>query len=267
MQHLTRKQESLIRSLSTRHGRKESGLCFCDGLRSGGEILSLRPDLVELLVFREGTLFPEAAKQPELQEKIVVLQEKEFSKVRDTVVSQGMIVVARRPEEPAADAPLEGSFVLVLDKVGDPGNLGTIIRTARAAGLKEIFLTEGSADAFSDKVIRSASGAQFAVAIRCFGNLAETAEALKKKGIERFFRTTPCGGKSLYKEELLYEKSAVILGSEGAGADPLELSFDVVIPMPGDAESLNVAQAATIVLFEYVRRWDLMREKDFIAGR
>lgn len=257
MQHLTRKQEALIRSLSTRHGRKESGLCFCDGIRSGGEILSLRPDLVELLIVREGTILPEAAKQEVLQEKLVILQEKEFAKLRDTVASQGMIVVARRPENPAKDAPLKDPFVLVLDKVGDPGNLGTIIRTARAAGLKEIFLTEGSADAFSDKVIRSASGAQFAVTVRCLGTLAETAESLKAKGIGRFYRTTPNGGKSLYREESLYEKSAVILGSEGNGADALETALDVIIPMPGDAESLNVAQAATIVLFEYVRRWDM----------
>ena len=76
------------------------------------------------------------------------------------------------------------------------------------------------------------------------------------KGIKNFFRTTPNGGRSLYREEALYEKSAVILGSEGAGADELDGAKDVIIPMPGDAESLNVAQAATIVLFEYVRRWD-----------
>ena len=257
MQHLTRKQEALIRSLSTRHGRKESGLCFCDGIRSGGEILSLRPDLVELLIIREGTILPEAAKQEILQDKLIVLAENEFAKLRDTVVSQGMIVVARRPALPAKEAPVTDPFVLVLDKVGDPGNLGTIIRTARAAGLKEIFLTEGSADAFSDKVIRSASGAQFAVAVRCLGSLAETAELLREKGIRWFFRTTPNGGKSLYREEFLYEKSAVILGSEGNGADALENAADVIIPMPGDAESLNVAQAATIVLFEYVRRWDV----------
>lgn len=253
---LTKKQLSIIRSLSTRHGRKESGLCFCDGIRSGGEILALRSDLVEYLLVREGTVLPEVAKNPQLAEKTCFLPEQEFEKLRDTGSSQGMIVVARRPPPVSPDAPLQGDFVLVLDKVGDPGNLGTIIRTARAAGLKEVFLTSGSADAFSDKVIRSASGAQFALSIRCLGNLEETAGKLREKGIKTFFRTTPNGGKSLYKEEALYEKTAIILGSEGSGADELDGAKDVIIPMPGDAESLNVAQAATIVLFEYVRRWD-----------
>ena len=253
---LTKKQLSTIRSLSTRHGRKESGLCFCDSIRSGGEILALRSDLVEFLIVREGTGLPEVAKTPQIMEKTCVLPEHEFEKLRDTGSSQGMIVVANRPQVPPPDAPLQGNFVLVLDKVGDPGNLGTIIRTARAAGLKEIFLTTGSADAYSDKVIRSASGAQFALAVRCLGDLSQTAEKLREKGIKNFFRTTPNGGRSLYREEALYEKSAVILGSEGAGADELDGAKDVIIPMPGDAESLNVAQAATIVLFEYVRRWD-----------
>lgn len=256
MSLLTKKQISLIRSLSGRHGRRESGLCFCDGIRSGCEILSLRPDLVEYVILREGGKIPEEATKECLLDKRVILPEHEFEKLQDTIVSQGMIVVARRPETVQEDSPLKDTFALVLDKVGDPGNLGTIIRTARAAGIKEIFLTKGSADAYSDKVIRSASGAQFAVAVRTLGNLTQTAEKLRKMGIERFFRTTPGGGKSVYKEPLLYEKSAVILGSEGTGADELEGSCDVVIPMPGDAESLNVAQAATIVLFEYVRRWD-----------
>lgn len=231
-------------------------MCFCDGIRSGGEILSLRPDLVEFLLVREGTILPECAKKECLSEKTFILPANEFDKLRNTVASQGMIVVARKPEMPPEDAPLKDPFVLILDKVGDPGNLGTIIRTARAAGLKEIFLTEGSADAFTDKVIRSASGAQFAVEVRSLGSLAETAEKLKAKGIKYFFRTTPNGGDSLYREKRLYDKSAIILGSEGAGADFLQGALDVVIPMPGDAESLNVAQAATIVLFEYVRRWD-----------
>ncbi|MBO4303224.1 MAG: RNA methyltransferase [Lentisphaeria bacterium] len=254
MASFAKKHLSLIRSLSSRHGRKESGLCFCDGIRSGSEILSLRPDLVEYLFVRDGLALPELAEREEFADKKIVLPRAEFDKLRNTEVSQGLIVVARRPETLPEDAPLQGPFSLILDKVGDPGNLGTIIRTARAAGLREIFLTEGSADAFSDKVIRAASGAQFAVAVRSSGTLSETAENLRKKGVERFFRTAPRGGKNLYAEESLYEKSAIVLGSEGAGADPLANAADVTIPMLGDAESLNVAQAATIVLFEYVRR-------------
>lgn len=256
---LTKRQESLLRLLSTRHGRKGSSYCFCDGIRSGGEILSLRPDLVEYCVLRKGTALPaERCGAFHAPEKIVTLEEKEFSRLADTVNSQGMLVVARRPEEIPEDSPLKDPFALVLDRIGDPGNMGTILRTARAVGLKEVFLTRGCADPYSAKVIRSASGAQFALHIRRGGDLEEMGRHLSRLGVERFFRTTPGGGKSLYKEPALFVKSAIVMGSEGGGADPLPGACDVIIPMPGDAESLNVAQAATIVLFEHVRRLEEM---------
>lgn len=252
---LTKRQESLLRLLSTRHGRKGSNYCFCDGIRSGGEILSLRPDLVEYCILRKGVSLPvERCGNFHAPEKVISLEEKEFARIADTVNSQGMLVVARRPEETPEDAPLVDPFALVLDRIGDPGNMGTILRTARAAGLKEVFLTKGCADPFSAKVIRSASGAQFALHIRQGGDLCEMGKTLQHLGVKAFFRTTPGGGKSLYKEPLLFTKSAIVMGSEGGGADPLPGAQDVIIPMPGDAESLNVAQAATIVLFEYVRR-------------
>ena len=252
---LTKRQESLLRLLSTRHGRKGSDYCFCDGIRSGGELLSLRPDLIEYCVLRKGVELPrERCGKFHDPEKIVTLEEKEFSRIADTVHSQGMLVVARRPESLPETAPLMDPFALLLDRIGDPGNMGTILRTARAAGLKEVFLTRGCADPFSAKVIRSASGAQFALHIRQGGDLEEMGELLRDLGVKRFFRTTPGGGKSLYRESRLFTESCIVMGSEGGGADPLSGAMDVIIPMPGDAESLNVAQAATIVLFEYVRR-------------
>ena len=149
---------------------------------------------------------------------------------------------------------LSDPWVLLLDRVMDPGNFGTILRTARAAGLHEIVVVKGGVDPFGEKALRAGMGAQFAMGIRKFDSLADAAEHLKEMGVKTFYRTEPAGGNSIFKEEGLFEKSAIILGNEANGADPLDGSVPLVIPMPGSAESLNVAQAGTVVLFEYVRR-------------
>lgn len=252
MLRLTKRQESMILALSSRHGRRKSEFCLCDGLRSSSEILSLRPDLIEFIILRKGVNF-----KLEYPLEPVVLEEKEFSRFSGTVTSQGIIVVARRPEYVASTTPPADSFALVLDRIGDPGNLGTIIRTARAAGLKEIWLVRGTVDPFSEKVLRAASGAQFSLGIRVADSLDDMAQLLKKHGIERFYRTLPDAGESVFRTSGLFEKSAIILGSEAQGVATLENSLPLNIPMPGTAESLNVAQAATIILFEYVRRMEI----------
>lgn len=246
---LTKRQASLIASLRSRHGRKDSGLCLCDGLRACSEVIALRPDLLDLIVIRE-----DFRAEIEYPIEPVILPAQEFDKLAQTVNSQGIITVSRRPEPIAPDAPLSDPFVLVLDQVRDPGNFGTIIRTARAAGLHEIVLTKGSADPFHDKVIRSASGAQFALGMRYFDDLESMAEILRARGIEKFYRTLPAGGDNLFRAEGVFQKSAIILGCESTGVSELEGSAGLNIPMPGTAESLNVAQAATIILFDYVRR-------------
>lgn len=246
---LTKRQASLIASLRSRHGRKDSGLCLCDGLRACSEVIALRPDLLDLIVIRE-----DFCAEIGYPIEPVILPAQEFDKLAQTVNSQGIITVSRRPEPIAPDAPLSDPFVLVLDQVRDPGNFGTIIRTARAAGLHEIVLTKGSADPFHDKVIRSASGAQFALGMRYFDDLESMVDILRAQGIEKFYRTLPAGGDNLFRAEGVFQKSAIILGCESTGVSELEGSAGLNIPMPGTAESLNVAQAATIILFDYVRR-------------
>ena len=246
---LTRKQESLIRSLGTRHGRRESGFCLVEGVRTAREAVILRPDLVELCILREGTEFPES-----IEEKTVILPEKQYAALCSTVNSQGVLLLCREPGFLTLETPLSDPWVLLLDRVMDPGNFGTILRTARAAGLHELVVVKGGVDPFGEKALRAGMGAQFTMGIRKFDSLADAAEHLRKMGVKTFYRTEPAGGNSIFKEDCLFEKSAIILGNEANGADPLDGSVPLVIPMPGSAESLNVAQAGTVVLFEYVRR-------------
>lgn len=102
--------------------------------------------------------------------------------------------------------------------------------------------------------MRSASGAQFALSVREHGTLDEVVALLRAKGFRRIFRTAPGGGRNVFTEPELFTDSVVVLGNEGAGAGEIPGAVNVLIPMPGDTESLNVAQAATVILFEHVRR-------------
>lgn len=254
MSALTKRQEMLFKALRTRHGRKKSEYCLCDGLRSSIEVLQCRSDLVELIVLREDKADLDL---PPCNAERVILPAADFAELTATVNSQGLLVLSRCPEYLPLTAPIADPFVLILDRVGDPGNFGTILRTARAAGLKEVWLTKGSVDPWSEKVVRSASGAQFAVKLRMAQTLEEAAEHLKQQGYPTIWRTLPAGGESLFRAEGVFDHSAVIFGCEATGVADLAGSRSLHIPMPGDAESLNVAQAATIVLFEYVRRLGL----------
>ena len=126
---LNRRQAAVIAALRSRHGRKDSDLCLCDGLRACSEVIRLRPDLLESVILRE-----DFSADLEFPIEPARLSAGEFQKIAQTVHSQGIITVSRRPEAVRPDAPPADPFALVLDQVRDPGNLGTIIRTARAAG-------------------------------------------------------------------------------------------------------------------------------------
>ena len=249
MKELGRKNESLLRSLYTRHGRKKHNMCICEGLRCCRELLLSAPALLEFAVCSEK--FDPSS----LDVDFYIIPEEKFNSISATVNSQGVLFAARKPDtSPDASGVPSDAFITVLDRIGDPGNFGTIARTLKAAGLKELWITSGTVDPFSDKAIRSGMSAQFSLNIREFNGLPELAAFLRANNYGSIFRTDPHDGRSCFTETGLFDKSAVIFGSEGGGAGELEGSIPLMIPMPGDYESINVAQAATVIIFEYVRR-------------
>jgi len=143
-------------------------------------------------------------------------------------------------------------FCLLLDAVQDPGNLGSILRSAAAAGVDQVFLSSGCAFAWSPKVLRAGQGGHFHLDI--FENVDLSVWAGEYQG--NLVAAVPAGGQSLFSADLS-APLAVAIGNEGAGlSDSVRAAARarVTIPMPGGFESLNAAAAAAVCLFECVRR-------------
>jgi len=157
------------------------------------------------------------------------------------------VVPAPRPRfERAAD------FCLLLEDVQDPGNVGSILRSAAAAGVAQVFLSPGCAFAWSPKVLRAGQGAHFHLEIHEDMDLTAWTRAYRGKVLA----TAVSGGTSLYAADLT-GAIAIAIGNEGSGLSaPLVASarMTVSVPMPGRFESLNAAAAAAVCLFECVRQ-------------
>lgn len=145
--------------------------------------------------------------------------------------------------------------LVVLDRLQDPGNVGTIIRTSDAAGVSGIIAIKGTVDVFSPKVVRAAAGSVFRVPIAEVEDAKELVDVLKKLGIKPI-SIDPRGGKMFY-DMPPDERLAIIVGNEGGGISKeiLEISeMNLMIPMREGIESLNAAMALGIVIYERVRR-------------
>jgi TrmH family RNA methyltransferase len=173
-----------------------------------------------------------------------------FGTISQLVSAAGVAAVIRTPEA-GPPPPLVPGCVL-LESIQDPGNLGSILRTAVAAGTRQVFLSRGSVFAWAPKVVRAGMGAHFFLSIYEDLDLAEIGRAFAGTIIA----TAPRAATSLYDVDLR-GNVAWLFGNEGAGLSQAAKALatkQVSIPMPGSAESLNVAAAAAICLFEQIRQ-------------
>ena len=169
--------------------------------------------------------------------------------ISETRVSQGILAVLERLYLPI---PASLSFVLVLDQIRDPGNLGTLLRTACAAGVQTVFLPPETADAYAPKVVRAGMGAHFRLPIHpC--SWEEMEDRLKGMNI---FLADMQGESSCWQADLRSPLALIIGGeAEGASQPARKLATSrIAIPMPGKSESLNAAAAGAILMFEVVRQ-------------
>jgi len=263
---------SKLRDLHTTRGRKKSGLFLMEG-----------PHLLEALL--DAQIVPqEVYYQPELlqrtangrsllkhllhtsslaPEQLIEVSERVIESLGETQTSQGIVGVlsldAFQPEHVRARRlKAARAALLILDDLADPGNMGTILRTALAADVDEVLLTPGCVDCYSPKVVRAASGAHIALPLAL--NLSWDAIAeritLHCKGERRVF-LAEAGSPHLYFEQDLKRPFALIIGNEAHGPSRGARSLatlPIAIPLANGVESLSAAMATGIVLFEAIRQ-------------
>jgi RNA methyltransferase, TrmH family len=173
----------------------------------------------------------------------------------ETVTPQGVVAVANSPEISLARVRPDPRLVLVLAGVSDPGNAGTLVRTAAAAGADAIVFAENAVDPLNPKVVRASAAALFQVPLVRGASLREVAETMRSSGC--VLLGAAADGKNVFTEIDLARPVALFLGNESGGLPDSASGFlddMVAVPMPGRIESLNVGIAGSILLFEAVRQ-------------
>ena len=183
----------------------------------------------------------------------IYVPEKIFLSLTDVATPQSIMAVVQK-DQGVNEIDFNQDLFLILDNIQDPGNMGTILRTADSVNLKQIIVSKGTADVYNPKVVRSTMGAIFRVNVIISDDLVETVKNLKKHKI-KVMATNLEESKSIY--EVDYKRSAVVIGNEANGVSEGVLKIadeSIRIPMLGKTESLNAAVATGIVLYEAVRR-------------
>ena len=249
----------LVRELlASRKSREENSACVIEGVR-------LSEEAVRSGVLPETVLFTDelSARGMELLRSIpgdkttfIKISPDLMRKISATEADQGLMLVI-----PLQSSPAIGNvdFVLILDQIKDPGNMGTILRTASAAGAQAVIMAPGCVDPFSPKVLRSGMGAHFNIPITSL-TWPQISEFCQRPGNNlNICLTEATSGTSMWTLDLR-QPIAIVIGSEadGASVEAKQAANTVItIPMPGGSESLNASIAAGILLYEVVRQRSL----------
>lgn len=247
MRKLPSSLEKILIKYQNRQGRKKADFYLVEGKRCCEEAFRFAVNGIRCVISSDESLLDNLSSPllPRYQ-----LDQCKFDSLSQTENAQGIMLMV---DKPVLQSPvMKDPFLLVLDGLQEPGNMGTILRTALAVGLTEVALTKGTVDPYNPKAVRAGMGAQFRLNITQIGSLSDLASKSLCDG--NIWLTTPRGGVSCYEEVFDLRGGVLVFGEEGDGIKDLSLGRKVSIPMPGAAESLNVAQAATLFLFEGVRR-------------
>ena len=236
--------------------RNKEGVFIAEGLRIVREMPAER---IKSLYVSESWWKKHKKETDGLGKKVEIFSDAVFAYVSDTKTPQGILAVVRQMEYGFADITGEKkekkAHILVLDNLQDPGNLGTIFRTAEAAGATGILLSSDCVDIYNPKVIRSTMGAICRIPFYYAEDLSAEIAKIKEKKIHVY--AAHLNGRRFYDEEDYTRPCAFLIGNEGNGlrkevADCADCQ--VRIPMEGKAESLNAAVAAAVLMFETGRQ-------------
>ena len=250
------KQVKLINALIKKSKtRREEGLFVAEGARLYAEI----PEAMIHSVYVSESYRKEA---PDFLSaggtEVTVVTDDVFKAMSDTRSPQGILALVRQQEYTldevirARDRPVQ---LLIMERIQDPGNLGTMIRTAEGAGVTGIIMDDDSADIYNPKVIRSTMGSVFRMPFLYVGNLPETLSMVKQAGICLY--AAHLKGRNNYEREDYTGNIGFLIGNEASGlSDEIAGLADIwiKIPIAGQVESLNAAVAASVLMFEAARQ-------------
>lgn len=227
------------KKLHTRKGRDQSGTFLVEGFHLVEEAL---PQIEEIILSEKAEMPPslDYGSIP-----VTVVTEEISRQLAETETTQGIFAVCSQPKNEYAG----GKTYLLIDSVQDPGNLGTMIRTADAAGIDAVIVGKGSVDIYNPKVLRSGQGSHFHLPVLT-GDLSEWVDRLKSEGVPVYGTALENG--AVYSTTGQNESFALLVGNEGSGvsSDLLQKTTqNLYIPIFGKSESLNVAVAAGILLY------------------
>lgn len=259
MQVITSKDNETIKNikkLKDKKFRDEAGVYVIEGIKMIKEAIEEKTSIKKIVICEE------CLKAGDLEQKIlyeiakydcIYVNSKVYNSLTDVVAPQGILAVIAKPNKDTK-INYDQDIILALDGIQDPGNLGTILRTADSVNLKQILVTKNTADAYNPKVVRSTMGAILRIKIIETEDLAKTLKEAKKNKF-KIVATSLDTNDSIY--DISYNKKVIVIGNEanGVSKEIQELADNrVKIPMLGKTESLNASVATGIMLYEYVRQ-------------
>jgi len=260
MKTITSKDNSIIKevaSLREKKYRDKLGLYLVEGPNLVKEAMDYggRPRFIFIKV-GAGDEVLEIARLAEKTSTVYELTEDAFMKISDTQNPQGIIAVVEKHEYSSQSffEMLGSGNVLVLDRLQDPGNVGTLIRMSEAMDFKGVVFIKGCADPYQPKVVRAAAGAIFRTPMLFLEDASECIDVLKAHNKTTY--AAFMNAKLRVMDADLRENAAVIIGNEGSGiSKEFENNTEkLMIPMSGKTESLNAALAGTIIMYESKRQ-------------
>ncbi|PPK79116.1 TrmH family RNA methyltransferase [Lacrimispora xylanisolvens] len=248
------KVKQVMNLIKKAKARNESGLFVAEGLRIFKEIPR---DQIDSIFVSESFLKEEERKHLIDGMKYEVLTDEVFQVMSDTKTPQGILALVKQhayiPEDLIrVPGP---AFLMILENIQDPGNLGTIIRAGEGAGITGVLMNSTTADIYNPKVIRSTMGSVFRVPFAYTDDLTASILQLKKKGIKLY--AAHLDGRNNYEKEDYTVDTGFLIGNEANGLteDTAGLADAYIkIPMMGSVESLNAAVAASVLMFETARQ-------------
>ena len=250
--------KNLMKLQKQSKARNEQEVFVCEGKKMFEEVASQRRNLIQKVYLVESCYHQNAKQDPAYLKDLdfEVVSDQVMKEASETITPQGILAIVKQPTYTLSDMISGDSIrLLLLEDIRDPGNLGTMVRTAEGVGMSGIVLSKDSVDMFNPKVIRSTMGAIFRVPFLYAEDFFACLNQIKNEGIEVY--AAHLQGAVWYDKVSFQGKSAILIGNEANGLSETATSLStqrIKIPMEGNVESLNAAIAAAVLMYESYRQ-------------